>query len=341
MIRPLAARLAAIALGLTVFFSVGEVVARIFFDRVIVYDIEMWKMARQLKHRVGAGGQRFENAPGRRLELMGVPVATNADGMRDREHSPIPPPRTKRIAVLGDSITFGWGVRVEESYPARLEALLNERRPLGPGISFEVLNFGVGNYNADDEKEMLARKVWPYEPDLVLVGLFINDAEPTRTLEEHFLLKHSAFAVFIWGRVQAALRSAGELPDYRAYYQDLYRENSPGLATLGAAFTAMATECRTRGVRLVAALLPELHAAGADYPFETEHRVLEAMARARGIRLLDLRAALPAGDPRRLWVSRDDAHPNAEAHAAYARFLADSADWSALFRGEPRGMDTE
>jgi lysophospholipase L1-like esterase len=102
----------------------------------------------------------------------------------------------------------------------------------------------------------------------------------------------------------------------------------------------MAAACRARGVPLVAALLPELHATGAEYPFEAEHRLLESMARARGIPLIDLRRALPAGgDPRRLWVSADDAHPNAEAHAAYARFLAESVDWPALVRGEPRVTD--
>ena len=43
-----------------------------------------------------------------------------------------------RMAVLGDSIAFGWGVEDGETYPARLEAILNAR---GPG-RVEVVNAG-------------------------------------------------------------------------------------------------------------------------------------------------------------------------------------------------------
>ena len=52
-------------------------------------------------------------------------VSTNSIGLRGPELED-PKPEI-RIACVGDSVTFGWGVSYEESYPARLERLLIER----------------------------------------------------------------------------------------------------------------------------------------------------------------------------------------------------------------------
>ena len=45
-----------------------------------------------------------------------------------------------RILCLGDSHTYGWGVKRREAWPAQLEALLD---PPGAPARFEVLNLGV------------------------------------------------------------------------------------------------------------------------------------------------------------------------------------------------------
>ena len=50
---------------------------------------------------------------------MGVPVAFNEFGLRDRERSPQPAAGTIRILILGDSVTSGIGVPEEEPIRAR------------------------------------------------------------------------------------------------------------------------------------------------------------------------------------------------------------------------------
>ena len=47
-------------------------------------------------------------------------------------------PGVFRIAAIGDSVTFGWGVEDEEAWPVLVEQRLRER-----GVDAEVLNFGV------------------------------------------------------------------------------------------------------------------------------------------------------------------------------------------------------
>ena len=57
---------------------------------------------------------------------MGVPVSTNSMGQRDRDFDVAKPENTVRILMLGDSLTFGWGVKIEDTPSKMLEARLNK-----------------------------------------------------------------------------------------------------------------------------------------------------------------------------------------------------------------------
>jgi len=101
-------------------------------------------------------------------------VRTNRHGMRDREYSLAKPPGTTRICVLGDSVAFGFGSRPIEqggTFPDLLEKALNE----SSAGRFEVLNFAVVGYNAEQEAIVLERKVLAFDPDLVLLAYVPND----------------------------------------------------------------------------------------------------------------------------------------------------------------------
>lgn len=106
-------------------------------------------------------------------EAFGAPLSTNSLGFRGREWSQAKAGGTLRIALLGDSHAFGYGVAFEQTFgellAQRLEARLH--RPV------EVLNFSVVGYNAVQELAVLEGKVLPMLPDLVLVLTCGNDAD--------------------------------------------------------------------------------------------------------------------------------------------------------------------
>ncbi len=102
-------------------------------------------------------------------------IKINSGGFRDYEYSQEKPPNVFRIAVVGDSVTFGWRQRLEDTYPKILEHLLQKNAP--SNIHFEVLNFGIGGYNAEQEIELLKTKVLLYSPDLILIGFCPNDGQ--------------------------------------------------------------------------------------------------------------------------------------------------------------------
>lgn len=77
-----------------------------------------------------------------------------------------------KVVVLGDSVTFGVGVPLVESFPYLLEQQLKER--CGE-VAF--YNLAVPGYGAVQERISLERNGLSVNPDLVLIGALSNDIE--------------------------------------------------------------------------------------------------------------------------------------------------------------------
>lgn len=83
--------------------------------------------------------------------------------------SPIMAEEAKRVVMLGDSITAGYGLAAGEELPVQLEKALESE-----GIAASVENAGV---SGDTSAGGLSRLDWAIqgEPDLVIVALGAND----------------------------------------------------------------------------------------------------------------------------------------------------------------------
>jgi hypothetical protein len=80
-------------------------------------------------------------------------------------------PAAHRIALVGDSYTFGLEVKYEETWGYQLEREL--------GKEFQVLNFGVDGFGVDQAYLRYYRDVRPWRPDFVIFGVFPHDLERT------------------------------------------------------------------------------------------------------------------------------------------------------------------
>lgn len=98
-------------------------------------------------------------------------IAINSDGNRDHERAIEKPEGTLRIAVLGDSFSAAYSVSAEGAFWGVLESKLSECPALA-GRKVEVLNFGVGGYGQAQQLIMLRKKVWKYDPDVVMVAFY-------------------------------------------------------------------------------------------------------------------------------------------------------------------------
>lgn len=104
-----------------------------------------------------------------------VPVAANAEGVRDDEWPPAPPTGL-RILAVGDSQTFGVSVERERTWPRQLE----ERLRAG-GAAATVRTAAVPGWSFSDEVGFL-RQYWPrLQPHLVAVLVIPNDLDSSIT----------------------------------------------------------------------------------------------------------------------------------------------------------------
>lgn len=99
-----------------------------------------------------------------------VRFRTNALGMRGGSVLPKQPGVT-RILVLGDSITLAAYVEESETYPSLVQESLRQA-----GLNCEVINGGLAGAALATELELLVEAGLLLQPDVVLVGLFLNDA---------------------------------------------------------------------------------------------------------------------------------------------------------------------
>ena len=302
-----------------------EVMARVIYNRDgMHFGIEMWKYAKTLKRPSTNPEMGHEHTPNREAFLMGVPVKINSAGLRDREFGISKPRDTFRVLVLGDSITFGWGVQQEKTFAKLLENKLNEKPPPGWPTHVEVINAGVGNYNTAQEVAYFKERGRLYRSDMVILAFFINDAEPTPRQETSWLAQRSCLYVFVSSFWDEILRLLHLRANYRDYYRSLYQDGAPGWMACQRAFRELMALCRGEHIDLRIAIIPELHSIGADYEFQDVSFLVRSVAKDGRVPVIDLLDGISPGDPPSLWVSPGDAHPNARAMEMFATQLNES-----------------
>lgn len=110
---------------------------------------------------------------GWRARVPATRIRTNSYGMRGAEFSFDKPAGSLRVAVAGDSFTFGQGVEEDEAFVQVAGARLRQE-----GIPAEVLNFGVPGHATPQSVALVRERVVPTSPDVVLINVFANDLSP-------------------------------------------------------------------------------------------------------------------------------------------------------------------
>lgn len=253
-----------------------------------------------------------------------VAYRINSLGFRDDEFPLAKPPGELRIVAIGDSFTFGTGVRAEDGWVEQLERRLAERR----GRPVEVVNAGCA---ARDRPETYAR--WVEEeapklaPDALIVGVCLNDV----TLDLPLYLDASVpqrpwfggASRLLWV-VQQALRRREEgaaVPRPLRIRAFLERgENQwPGTS---AGLLAIQQTCRRLGIRLTVVVFPMLSQLQHDYALREVHELVGSLCADHGIEHVDLLETFLGHDERELWVHPTDQHMNDVGHAMVADALA-------------------
>jgi lysophospholipase L1-like esterase len=256
----------------------------------------------------------------------GVRIRISSLGLRSPEVTAAKPPGTLRLLVLGDSVTFGWGVDEEVTFARRIERALRAELP----CPVEVLNAGVSGYGSIEEADFFAHEGLALEPDALLVYQVENDnelAKPVRGRVITFLKdwvayrSHLVNAMLYGWRVTRwrlqAMRAGGDAVAYEA--QQRAWGSKPGAPESLDALRRIGALARERGIPVVLGSNP----TRIDDPsIDAERtRLLRAMAAESGMRFVEIAPAFAHRDPDTLAVSETDRHPNALGHQLIAETL--------------------
>ena len=306
----------------------------------------------------------YSLAPDLEIEVAGVPFRTNGTGFRDRPFPGHLSPKELRVAVVGDSLTAGFGVREEEAFPRLLET--TAAGLARPGQGPRVLNLGVPGYNLEQQAALVELSIARYRPRLVLLCLFVNDMEnpflargddgqlgmPQSGLAaaggfspRGWLRASSYFYRFLGTRWDRLLRLTGARPDeaedQRRRYARLWsdpdqRQRLRRVLLRSREVVGDAGDHR----RLAVVLLPALFQLMGDHPEDDPVRAaVTRTCTGLDIPLIDLLLPLAGEvDPTRLYLP-DDPHPSPEGHQRFAELITEGLDREGLLPLPPGSRD--
>jgi hypothetical protein len=251
-------------------------------------------------------------------------LVTNSFGMADREYTLEKPPRTWRIALVGDSIARGMGTPPGTSFEALLEDRLNEQHVNGAFERYEILNFAVQGYQMTQMVDLFLERVPPFQPDAYLVTL--TERSLFRQWAEHLSALVRSRADLKYPFLRTIVEESGVTPQHSEglIHARLARYRS---RVLRWALEEMKADASRRGAELVVLLVPS-----ADDPeiLIDQFRGVKALLDELDVTyvdLLDTFAYLPDLAPVR--VSAADRHPNRRGHQMLFEALYDG------IRGRP------
>lgn len=305
----------AILLIVSVFIclALAEAALRIKNSSMTNYDIEMWRYSKDLKQLSPDPALDFDHLKSKSAVLENVNISLNSWGLRGPEPVPVPP-GGRRILFLGGSITLGWGVEEDKTVEARLEKDLN-----AAGEHVQVLNGGVGNYNAERYISRFFKELEGLKPTDIVVNYFLRDAESLPSGGGNFLLEHSELAVTLWIAYHRLFDTNGEqsLVDH---YRAVYKPTAPGFLTAQRELKELADYAKANNIRLYFAMIPDDHDL-INYQFGDIHDMMHKIAEGDGYRVVDTLATLKGNTPEALWVLPGDPHPNALGHELMAKAI--------------------
>ncbi len=255
-------------------------------------------------------------------------VDVNSYGMVDYEYSILKPKDTMRIVVVGDSITEGMGVNFNDTYAKVLEKKLNE-----DGIKTEVLNFGISRYSTIQEIQVLKRKALLFEPDIIVLGYFLNDPifeDPfINYLKEltNYETDKKTFELIdapqeCWNRLKikkiidqskflTALTTKERNVNYTSFYKQIH-EDPCTWKTVDYSFRQLSSISIQKNIPIIITIFPVLEFN--NYPFLEIHKQVRDEAEKYKFVVIDLYDEFFATGKSLRTEPGDNIHPNKQGH---------------------------
>ena len=272
---------------------------------------------------------RYEMKPNiHRPYKAGVRV-TNSMGMANPEYPYAKPPHTRRIALLGDSLSLGpYG----QDYVARLEERLNQNCRTPEIQNYQILNFSAYAYSIVQMMDVGLDKAPLFHPDAYVITITDLEAMDTLGWRTHVgsLLTAGTDLKYDYLRqvvAEAGLQKTNHLPTIR-------KRLSPFIQPVRRwALQQVRDQAAKQGASMVIFLIP---APLSSDLVDADFNEFQEAADPLGVPIIDLRDTFTSVNFNDIEVDpNSDIHPNALGHAMiadnlFAKLQAQPDAWLAL-----------
>jgi lysophospholipase L1-like esterase len=271
------------------------------------YDIEMWRYAKELKTSDPVLGHKHRT--NKSSILQGVEIKLNSEGMRNEEFRIT----NKKILFLGSSISLGWGIKQNKSYPQIIQTKLDL-----DSLSYKVLNGSVGNYNTlRYVNNFLSNQVY-INPNVIVVNYFINDAETLPIGNPNWLIKNSQLFATLKMTFKKLSSKSGF--DLKSYYRNLYEDENPSFIEMKKSLNKLSEYSIKTNTPILLTVIPDIHFL-VDYPFEKIHEKMKTLSTELGFEYHDLLPSIKEIPFEELQIIPGDSHPNEFGHQRISESL--------------------
>lgn len=283
----------------------------------------------------------YDLIPGGKTKILDQNYTINSLGFRGPEFSPKKPANVRRIAVSGDSFVFGWGSDDTKTIPTQMQHKLNK----AGAVKYEVINCGVPGYHTGQMKERLLKRVFDFEPDVVIMVVTANDLVKDslhfntlfRGLYADLLPLPYTWKPVFWRwsvlyrlfvqKHKAYMERSGQVafsPEVMAFFSEQVR--------------TVKREAEKRGISFMLVMLPMLEDF-YDYPYAKQHEEMHAVL--EDLDRVDLMPRMMGLDVRDLWFRIDDHHLNGRANEMVSRMLLADLEKRGMVQLQGRAMKRE
>ena len=257
-------------------------------------------------------------------------IRYNKHGYRDYEYSLQKPEDVFRVLVLGDSQTFGHGIKdLKDTWVKKLEARLRKERG---DSKIEVLNISGQGWNSDTILYELFMNGFNFNPDLVILAYYHNDIPiPTnvncdssdqKIIPTIKIFKSSRLVSFINFRSNRLLEKIGEKPSYSDCLNQFY--DSIGWEMNKFYLDIMGLSLSIKKIHFMITVIPLIHQLDDNYPLTGPHKKLKDFSIQRNIEFLDFyEEGFKNLNANNLKISKTDHHLNQNAGDIVANVLFD------------------
>ena len=188
----------------------------------------------------------FDIETGERFDVM-----INSRGFRGRDFNDRKKSGVIRIVTLGASSTFGYFNRDDETYPAYLEEVLNDRS--SGNQRFEVINLGVPHLTAENVYTLFLAEGIQLNPDIVTFYGGNNDAaKPMRRnirFSSSIVSRAGKYSILV-GFIDSVL----EIGSRSQFSPDAFQEHASIVSNRFIGFSSRINqECKERGILFLVA----------------------------------------------------------------------------------------